>query len=517
MGPLSFVHPEDLPGVTRELAALFDGTLSTVRHEARLLDADRDVIWSALTVSLVRDDAGEAVHAVLQVQDVSEQKRYEGQLQHLADHDALTGLFNRRRFEEELEREVASARRYGTRGAVMVLDLDHFKYVNDSLGHAAGDELIVSVANALRARLRATDLLCRMGGDEFAVILPRADEHEARQTAESVLGAVRVESDRAHRGRTWQVTASIGIALFGGSDDEFDAEQLLAAADIAMYDAKAAGRDRVAVYDPSGSRHERMQTRRARAQRIAAAIDEDRFVLHAQPIRSLSDPEEERYELLLRMIGDEGELIPPGTFLYVAERSDLAPKIDRWVIARAVEVLAAQGPRDRPATFEINLSAKSIDDDEMPDFIASAVGASGIDPRSLIFELTETAAIVNLAKARTFAERIEALGCRFALDDFGAGFASFYYLKHLSFDYVKIDGEFIEDLPSNHTNQLVVRAVVDIARGLGKQTIAEFVCDDVTVELLREYGVDYAQGFHIGRPLPLEELALEQFEAPRRQ
>ena len=512
-GPLSIVHPDDLPQLRSDLGALLDGSLGVVRLELRLLSSSGDTVWTAITISLVRDGAGRALHAVLQAQDVSERKRFEGQLQYLADHDALTGLFNRRRFEEELKREIASARRYGTCGAVIVLDLDHFKLVNDTFGHATGDELITITGQVLRRRLRETDILGRLGGDEFAVLIPRADERHARRIAETLREEIRQDTEAAGASGTRRVTASLGVATFGGSSPELAAEELLAEADIAMYDAKEAGRDRVAVYDVHAARHERMQARLNWSERIEEALASDRFVLHAQPIVAVDGHPDTRFELLLRMIDDDGDLIPPGTFLYVAERSDLAQEIDRWVVRKAVAELVALRRAGREVTFEINLSGGSVTDGGMLEFISGEIARSGIDPGHLIFEVTETAAIVNVARAEAFAGRLRGLGCGFAIDDFGAGFASFYYLKHLSFDFLKIDGEFIQGLSDSRTNQLVVRSVVDIARGLGKQTIAEFVGDEATMQLLREYGVDYAQGYHVGRPRPLS----EYFEGPPTQ
>ncbi len=506
MGPLTIVHPEDRPALTDDLRELMRAERAAVRREVRLVGATGNLIWTALTVSLVRDAAGEPVHAVVQVQDVSERKRFEGQLQYLADHDALTGLFNRRRFEEELRREVATARRYGHGGAVLVLDLDHFKLVNDSLGHAAGDELINVIARVMRRRLRASDIVGRMGGDEFAVVLPRADEYEARRIGETLLREIRADMRAASASGERRVTASIGIALFGDRPEELGAEELLAEADIAMYDAKEAGRDKLAVYDAQAPRHDRMETRLAWAQQIESALVHDQFVLHAQPILAVDESGERRYELLLRMVGDDGDLIPPGTFLYVAERHDLAGRIDRWVVRRALTLLAEQHRLGRDVSFEINLSAKSVNDADMLAFIADTIAELRVNPAKVIFEVTETAAIVNIAQAKIFVQGLRDIGCQFALDDFGAGFASFYYLKHLAFDYVKIDGEFIADLVGSHTNQLVVRSVADIAHGLGKRTIAEFVGDTSTIELLRQYGIDYVQGYFTGRPQPMEEI-----------
>jgi diguanylate cyclase (GGDEF)-like protein/PAS domain S-box-containing protein len=515
MAPLAIVHPDDVPALIAEFRSLRSGELPVIRREARLVDAAGNTMWAALAVSMVRDADGKPIHAVIQVQDVSERKHFEGQLQHLADHDALTGLFNRRRFEQELVRELAQSKRYAASGCVLVLDLDNFKLVNDTLGHAAGDELITIVGELLRRRLRESDVLSRMGGDEFAVILPHTDAERSRQIGESLLRELREDTRASDVIGGRRVTASIGVAPFVPDDEELTADDLLAQADIAMYDAKENGRDRVAVYDVAGARHHRMQARVTWSNRIVIALERGRFAIHAQPVVPLGVPEHgRRYELLLRMIGENGDLIPPGAFLPVAERSDLAQRIDRWVVARATALLAQQLRLGRDVAFSVNLSAKSVNDPEMLAHIKSAIDRAGIDPGRLTFEVTETAAIVNVPRATEFAQRLREIGCALALDDFGAGFASFYYLKHLSFDFLKIDGEFIKDLSTDRTNQLVVRSVVDIAHGMGKRTIAECVGDDATIALLREYGVDYAQGYHLGRPQPFE-LALEAPAADR--
>ena len=502
----TITHPEDLVSAGEGLRQLLGGEISTLQAEQRILNAHGDAVWVTLTSSLVRDDEGEPLYRVVQLQDVSERKRFEGQLQYLADHDPLTGLFNRRRFEDELARELATARRYTTGGAVLALDLDNFKYVNDTLGHAAGDALLTSVAELLRGPLRESDTLARIGGDEFALILTHADETTARSVATRILDSVREHATvTTHKG-TRRTSASIGIALFGEVADGITSEELLVEADIAMYDAKEAGRDQLSVYDANSSRHARMEARMTWAEQIRRALDEQRFVLHAQPIVPLQGESPPQYELLLRMVGDEGELIPPGTFLHVAERAGLVGEIDRWSVRQAVSLLAERQRMGESIQLSVNLSARSISDGDMVTTIRRELAASGVDPRGLIFEITETAAIVNVDRARHFAHALHELGCGFALDDFGAGFASFYYLKHLTFDYLKIDGEFIQDLAESRTNQLVVQALVGIARGLGKRTVAEFVGDAETVAILRDYGVDFAQGFHTGRPGPFDEV-----------
>jgi diguanylate cyclase (GGDEF)-like protein/PAS domain S-box-containing protein len=503
----SITPPEEVPQNDAGLQRLVKGELSVYRAEKRYIHADGHLVPIEISATVVRDADGEPLNFLTQIQDITERKRFEGQLQYLADHDSLTGLFNRRRFEEELARELAVAERYSTHCSVLAIDLDNFKYINDSLGHSTGDELISRVGEALRSRLRRTDVLARLGGDEFAVILPRADQVDAARTAEALLEAVASVDLQSLSGRGGRVTASIGISVYE-SGSTLTAEELLVEADIAMYDAKEAGRGRATLYDRAEDREERMQARITWADRIREALANDRFVLHAQEIRSLCGDSVPRYELLVRMLSEDGDLIPPGSFLYVAERFDLVQEIDCWVLGKAVQLLADQQAAGRELILSVNLSAKSITDPEVPGTIAALLEEHGADGRGLCLEVTETAAIVNVDRAKQFAQAVAELGCELSLDDFGAGFASFYYLKHLTFDVLKIDGEFVRDLTTSATNQLVVKSVVDIAGGLGKRTVAEFVGDQETLELLRGMGVDFAQGFHIGKPQPLDVLGL---------
>lgn len=441
--------------------------------------------------------------------EIAERRRYESELRYLADHDWLTGLLNRRRFREELDRELARAKRSKVSGAVLSIDLDSFKYVNDSQGHSVGDELIATVGALLARRVRRTDVLARIGGDEFAVILPEVTESEAELVADELLEAVRSELSFSAAGAPRPVTASIGIAVFSATSD-LSAEELLMEADMAMYDAKEAGRDRAAYYGDVDERQERMQARVTWGERIRQALADDRFTLVAQPILALNGDRHPRHEILVRMLGEDGDLIPPAAFLAIAERMELIDRIDRWVARSTIRLLAREQRDGHELRLHVNVSPLSIVDDALPALIADELRSAGADGRGLCFEITETAAIRNMDQARRFAAQVADLGCEFALDDFGSGFASFYYLKHLPFDYLKIDGEFIRDLARNPTDQLVVKSISEIAHGLGKRTIAEFVGDSRTIELLERYGVDYAQGFHIGMPAAVTEIDLSR-------
>jgi diguanylate cyclase (GGDEF)-like protein/PAS domain S-box-containing protein len=510
----SLARAEDRAELAATIARLLDGAES-VHGEQRLIAADGHDIWTLLSGSLVQGSAGRGRQAVIQVLDISERKTFEGRLQHLADHDALTGLVNRRRFEDELDRSLAHAERYGSKGAVILLDLDGFKYINDALGHSVGDELIMRIAGIIRGTLRETDLVARIGGDEFAAILPEADAASAAVVAEKLLSAIRrqgVVTTSAQRQA--RVTTSIGVTVFDGSRG-LTGEDLLVEADIAMYDAKDAGRDVVKVYDDEERSRERINVRATWLERLRSAVADDRFRLFAQPILSFDGSGVPWHELLLRYEDDNGDLVPPGAFLPIAERFDLIGEIDRWVLREAVRMLHDEHSAGRDIALAVNLSGRTMSDPGLGEYLETLLAARPIEPGRLVIEVTETAAIVNIDRARRLAERLHALGCRFALDDFGAGFASFYYLKHLAFDYLKIDGEFVRQLVHDPTDQLVIEAVVNIARGLGTRTVAEFVGDEPTVALLQRLGVDFGQGYHLGMPVPVADILASERDRVR--
>ncbi|WP_121255611.1 putative bifunctional diguanylate cyclase/phosphodiesterase [Nocardioides ferulae] len=433
--------------------------------------------------------------------DMSEQERYENRLTFLANHDPLTGLTNRRRFEEELERHLDRCQRYGARGAVMMLDLDHFKEVNDTLGHPAGDQLIVMLGDLLRRRLRATDLVARLGGDEFAVLLPEADAVGAELTARDLVEAVREEVSTLD-GAQHRVTASIGVLLLKHS--KLTVSDVMSSVDMLLYDAKDGGRDRYATLDTTRFDVPRTAARLHWADQIEQALREDAFELHLQPILDVNTMKRSGAEALLRM-RMEDHLVPPARFLYVAERSNLITRIDRWVIRHSVALLEHLQSFDPDFHLEVNLSGRSVGDPAVEAELITALRRNNVDPRGLVLEITETAAVAHIEEARRFAERLTQLGCSFALDDFGAGFGSFYYLKHLLFDYVKIDGEFVAGCDVDSRDRTILASIVQMAHGLGKKTIAEFVTSDRILEVVREEGVDLAQGFGIGRPVPVSE------------
>ncbi len=481
------------------LRKVFAG-ISIERFDIERIRQDGAQIVVAQAMTPVREPDGQVIAAALLARDVSERRWYEERLRHLAECDQLTGLCNRRRFEEELKRELSRAGRYCQGGAVLSVDLDNFKSTNDFAGHVAGDAVLSAVARVLKRRFRSGDVVARLGGDEFGILLSGVDGDAARKTAEDLL--VAIHSCRPlFGGKSFRITASIGVTTFEG--DEATSSELLINADLAMYAAKAAGRDRVVLYTTSEGRRARATAKLTWAERIRDALDrDDGFVLHMQPILDLATDRISHGELLLRMRDEYGNLIAPSAFLPAAERFGLIHAIDRWVVHRAI-ALIAEG-RGAALPVSVNLSGDSVvGDPHLLEMIETELKASSVDPSLLIFEITETAAIANMPEATMFARRVNELGASLALDDFGTGFGSFYYLKHLPVGYVKLDGEFIQNLPQSEVDAHLVNAIVGIAQGLGIKTVAESVTDEETIRLLRSHGVDYAQGFYVGRPVPV--------------
>ncbi len=425
-----------------------------------------------------RAGGGAAAHA----QD-RDARRLEDQLRYQVDHDGLTGLFNRRRFDEEVAGQLLQAERHRRPGALLLIDIDAFRFVNDSFGHEAGDRLLREVSAVLGEEARDTDVLARIGGDEFALLLRETEKEGALVTANRVIAAVKASSHPT-------VGTSIGIATFDGSG-ELTADDLLIAADIALYEAKEAGRGQAIVY--TGERSHNLTW----VERIREAIEDQRLIVYAQPIVDLKSRTVARDELLVRMLDPGGDVIPPAAFLPTAERFGLVAEVDRLVLSKAIELAG----RSRP--ISVNISGRSLSDARLIEDVRKAI-SDGLNPSWLGFEITETAAVANMGEAQRFARAVTELGCSLGLDDFGTGFSSFAYLKHLPVQYLKIDIEFIRELRWNHIDQRLVQAMVDIAGAFGHETVAEGVEDSDTLALVQGLGVDYAQGFYIGRPFVVE-------------
>lgn len=475
---IAAIHPDDRERVDQ----LVEESLRIAKpfaYEMRIVRPDGEV-RTLLTRGEVHAKAGRVTRVVGTHQDITERKQMEVQLRHQADHDPLTGLYNRRRLAAELDRVLGYACRYDRSGALLVLDLDNFKLLNDTRGHVAGDTALKALGQAIRGRVRAFDIVARLGGDEFVVVLPEVDEAQALAIAEDIRQNV------AERDIDSLISISGGIVMFGG-ERELIADDILIAADIALYEAKERGKDQVCVY--RGSAGAAMLW----VDRVRTALNDGRFVLFGQPIVDLRTGVIAHNELLIRMISDDGDIIPPSAFLPTAERFGLINDIDRWVTREGLR-LAREGER-----VSINLAARSIGDEQILAMVRGAI-ADGLAPADVMFEITETGAMRNMDEARAFTEALTSLGCHVALDDFGTGFGSFTYLKHLPARYLKIDMEFVREMVSNITDRQVVESITKVAHSLGKLTIAEGVEDAATLEVLRDYGVDRAQGFFVGRP-----------------
>ncbi len=424
-------------------------------------------------------------------------------LRKMAESDPLTGLVNRSYFMRELEQEMAHSKQDSMSSAVFFIDLDQFKYVNDTLGHAAGDKLLMRVADLLQQRAREQDVVSRFGGDEFTVLA----RHVARDGAIDLARAFNqiMRDMRVSEGdKIFSVNCSIGIAMI--DPGQHTAEEVMGHADMACFAAKSHGRNRYHMYEEDGESKKKMTVDVGWFQHIKHVIEKNQFRLVYQPIMHVAEPDKECYEVLLRMPGPNGEQVLPSIFLPVALRFGLMVDIDRWVIARALKALADFRGAGRDITFCINLSGESLGDAALLPLIKEQLSLYRLPPGALIFEITEQSAVRYLDKARDLIQGLVDMGCRFALDDFGIGFSSFGYLKHLPVDFIKIDGSFVRHMADNATDETMVLAIIQIARSLGKSTIAEFVQDKKTMALLKKAGVDCVQGYYIGKPserLPL--------------
>ncbi len=455
--------------------------------------------------SPICNEPGIVVGKVIVFRDVTEQRRLSEELTYRATHDSLTGLANRAEFEAQLQRARLAVQSGQVPGVLMFIDLDRFKLVNDTCGHAAGDRLLRQVAKMLREMVRSRDGVARLGGDEFAVLLEACSLESAREIGQRLCD--RMERFRfLHEDQSLQIGTSIGIVPL---DSRWDATAaIMKAADAACYAAKKDGRNRVHLWLDSDVALHALSGETQWASRIGRALDEERFVLYAQKIEPLRSASTGLHaEVLVRMIDTDGAIVLPGAFLPAAERFQLAPRIDRWVLDRSVAWLRARSSADTIARLSVNLSGLSIGDSEFRQWAVAMLSAAGHGTcRRLCLEITETAAITHLAEARKFLAEVRALGVRIALDDFGAGASSFGYLKTLVVDCLKIDGQFVRGLVDDPLDAAAVRCFVDVAQVMGLETVAEFVDRPAILALVREMGIDYAQGFFLHRPVPIDQL-----------
>lgn len=427
---------------------------------------------------------------------ISAIKGRDAELRRLADFDELTGLINKRSFNNILDSERRRIARGNDTSALFFIDLDQFKYINDTLGHTAGDRLLVQVAELLKSRMRSDDVVCRLGGDEFAVLAKSVDKEGAIEIASGLVKSM-YEFMFLEQGKAFNIYCSIGIALM--ENDGYTTEEVFARADMACYTAKAQGRNRFKFFDPESDEVSKIDI--GWSHRIGHALANDEFVLHYQPIFGVTSDLTPSFEILVRMRGDSGELIPPNMFIPVAERFGLATEIDYWIIATAMSMLDEYNRQGRKIRFYVNLSGQLLEDPEFVDRVLDLSEHVEIDPGQMVFELTERAAVGNIQAASEKMEILRAHGFLFAVDDFGSGFSSFSYLKHMPVEFVKIEGEFVERLVEDEVDRALVKSMVEIAKACGKRVVAEYVCDQRTLEELKGFGIDYAQGFYLSEPL----------------
>ena len=486
-------------------AALRDNQIVALANHTVLIARQGQELAIEDSAAPIHDREGQTIGAVMVFHDVTQTRTLARQLTWQASHDALTGLVNRREFERRVEQALSLAQLDHQVHALCYLDLDHFKIVNDTCGHVAGDALLRQVTTLLQEKTRKADTLARLGGDEFGVLLHQCTPEQALRVANALCDCV-----QAFR-FVWQeqvftIGASIGLISIDAESESL--AEIISAADAACYTAKHRGRNR--VYVAQKHDQERLQQRGEMqwVNRITQALENDHFCLYVQPIAAITsvaqtgDHNGDHYEVLLRLRDEQGNLVPPMAFIPAAERYNLMHLIDRWVVQTLFEGWSTIVDDDQ-SIYAINLSGSSINDDQFIDFLHEQFALHLIAPQRICFELTETVAIANLTKASQFIQELQRLGCRFALDDFGAGMSSFAYLKSLPVDYLKIDGSFIRNIVENSVDDAIVSAITHIGNVMGIRTIAEFVENDAILERIRALGIDYAQGYGIARPRPL--------------
>ncbi|HLY52601.1 MAG TPA: EAL domain-containing protein, partial [Steroidobacteraceae bacterium] len=449
------------------------------------------------------DRNGRVIGAVVVFHDVTRERRMKRALAYQASHDALTGLINRREFDNRLHAALLSAQRGEGAYALLYIDLDQFKVVNDTCGHQAGDRLLRDVTGLLQSRVRATDTIARLGGDEFGVLVGGCSPEQATRIADGIRQAIR-DFRFVWGASTLSVGASIGIVQIRAETE--NVTSVMSAADIACYAAKDAGRNRIHVYEADGvsNRHREMQW----VARVTRAAEENRFELFFQPIVPLAADWRgpKFHELTVRLRDDDGSLVPPSEFIPAAERYNVMPVIDRWVVRHALELLGARAARGEALPLlAVNLSGTSLNEQSFVDFVLQSVGDPAI-ARALCFEITETAAVTSLSNARFLMSELKQRGCKFSLDDFGTGVSSFLYLKTLPVDFLKIDGQFISHVAQDPVNRSMVEAIGRVGRALGIATVAECVETQAVLDELKRIGVDFAQGFYLAHPQPIAQI-----------
>lgn len=487
---LNVFYEDDKKAALEQFATYLQNPRQIASWEFRKVRKDRSMMWVKEVARAVRDTDGNTVVLIV-CDDITERKRQDEQIQYLAMHDPLTNLPNRWVLAENLERVVCQSQQ-GHKSALLLVDLDNFKVVNDTLGHLAGDQLLITLAHFLRRSLRQGDLLARFGGDEFAVLLENTSLQEVRTIAERLYQEVN-EFRFSLSSYVFDFTISIGISFIDGS---LDAQSVLALADSALYAAKDSGKNRIVLYQFEEDKQVELAEASQWAIRIKNALRDGRFKLYFQPVLKLGKGKLQHFEALMRMHDENGKIILPGAFLSAAERFGLMPQIDRWMVETVLHVLRTH----RGTRIFINLSGSSLRDYSLLEFIKKHIKGSEIATEQLAFEITETAAITDLVQVQYWMKQLKELGCLFALDDFGVGFSSFSYLSALPANYVKIDRSYIHNLDTDTTNLSIVQALTTVAHALGKEIIAEGIENEAVARVLHKLGVEYGQGYLLGSP-----------------
>ncbi|HQT26467.1 MAG TPA: EAL domain-containing protein, partial [Burkholderiales bacterium] len=481
---------------------LKNNRVETLATHAALLRRDGEIIPIEASSAPMRNDKGDVIGAVMVCQDVSQARKLAYQLTYQARHDALTGLYNRREFDNKLCELLENAKTSGSQHVLLYLDLDQFKVVNDTCGHTAGDKLLLQLSILLGHKVRKNDILARLGGDEFGVLLVGCDIEFGKKIAETFLQLIS-DFRFVWEDKIFQVGVSIGLVPVTGQSE--NAAEVMSAADAACYVAKDEGRNRIQVFlgdERRGKKYGEMQW----VPRIHKAIEENRLHLYRQNIVELSGGDGIAHaEILLRFEGEDSTITPPMAFIPAAERYNIMPLIDRWVVKNTLEWLKAHplAANGLPQSFSINISAQSLGDEQFLGYILDQFEYTGVPHERICIEITETAAIANIGLAIGFITTLREKGCFFALDDFGSGMSSYSYLKNLDVDFLKIDGSFVKDMADDPVDMAMVESINRIGQVMGIRTIAEFVEDDVALEKLRSLGVNYAQGYRIHKPEPL--------------
>ncbi len=468
--------------------------------------------WIGINARVTLNDAKEMRGIRGTARDITEEQRARLHIEHLAMHDALTDLPNRHALQRMMERALKSSG--SSPGALLFLDIDHFKYVNDHFGHRTGDQIVTAVGGVLREAVQNENgEVYRIGGDEFAIHLPETLRAKAVQIAERALTAIRHYRLKVAEGRIFSnVSASIGIGMYPFHGDTVAA--LFANVDLSLYQAKDLGRNRYALFDPEVNALRNTHKRTHWAKKLRDALDQDRITLFAQAVVRLSDRHITHHEILLRIRDSNDTYIAPGNFLEIAESLGIVQEIDLCVITKVLAHIKQQGQADAKVRYFVNVSGISMSSTAWTERFAAILAKSGVKPNQLVLEITETAALSQIDVTLKFIRRIKELGCRIALDDFGAGFSSFYYLKQFDVDYLKIDGNFIRNLASDTGSRLFVKALNDVAQGLKKQVIAEWVEDAEALEILVKMGTEYGQGYLFQKPGLLENRLPGEAAAP---